>query len=255
MNVLPTLSQVELEQREHFDKLADDFEAYYDDAWSHAYRDQFIYRKLFNNIPLGDKEVLEAMCGSGQTTYFLMQRGGRVTGLDISPELIRRFRNKWPQAHAVCASFLSSGLPSDAYDVVVVIGGLHHLHPFVSKAMDEVHRLLRPGGFFCFAEPHTGSLADIVRRWWYRRSALFQSNEGAIDLDALKRANSHRFSFVKEAYGGNFAFLFIYNALIFGIPLWLRAMIARPLIFLESFIQLFQTRATSAIVLGVWQKK
>lgn len=252
------LSQSEHDQREQFNNLADAFERYYDDEISHYYRNHFMHKTLFSGVPLAGRETLEAMCGSGQTTAYLLTNNARVTGLDISPKLIERFRVRWSPkgARAVQTSILSSGLAGGFFDVVVVVGGLHHVQPYVDDAVNEIHRLLKPGGFFCFIEPHSGSLVDYVRRQWYRYDRIFfQPNEAAINLDSLRHANAFRFRFVRECYVGNFAFFLIYNALIFRIPLSVRKVIA-PLCFcLENLISPFQTKLTSAIVLAVWQKK
>src|SRR6266581_1635280 len=60
------------------------------------------------------------------------------------------------------------------FDAVFITGGLHHVHPNVAGAMAEIHRILKPGGWLCFYEPHTGSMADLVRRLWYRVDHLFE---------------------------------------------------------------------------------
>ena len=41
-----------------------------------------------------------------------------------------------------------------SFDCVAVVGGLHHIHPNVKAAVREIHRVLKPGGHFCFMEPH-----------------------------------------------------------------------------------------------------
>lgn len=59
-------------------------------------------------------------------------------------------------------------LPDASFDVVCIGGALHHFHPGVQSAIDELHRVLKPGGILCFNEPHAGSLPDIARKIWYR---------------------------------------------------------------------------------------
>ena len=58
----------ERQQQQHYDEIAADYEAHYSDEWSVEYRRQFIYEPMFEGIDLSGKEVLDAMCGSGQTT-------------------------------------------------------------------------------------------------------------------------------------------------------------------------------------------
>src|SRR5262245_54880026 len=76
----------ERQQQEHYDNIAADYEAHYSDEWSVEYRRRFIYGPMFEGMNLSGMEVLDAMCGSGQTTSYLLARGAKVTGLDISNE-------------------------------------------------------------------------------------------------------------------------------------------------------------------------
>src|SRR5713101_3331304 len=153
-------------QELHYDRISPQYELHYGDPCSQEYRDRFINQPMFAGIDLHGLDVLEAMCGNGQTTEFLLSRGARVTGLDISTaeiDSIDSFQQRWPGSDATCGSMLSSGFAGDSFDCVAVVGGLHHFHPHLSDALREIHRILKPGGRFCFAEPHQGSLPDRVR--------------------------------------------------------------------------------------------
>jgi SAM-dependent methyltransferase len=242
-------------QRAHYNRIASLYELHYDHPATRLYREQFIERPLLMGLDLAGKDVLEAMCVSGMSTAGLLARGARVTGLDISEACIEAFRARWPQCQAVCDSITSSGLPSESFDAIVVVGGLHHLQPDVSPAIDEIHRLLRPGGTFCFLEPHTGSLPDWFRQGWYRRDAMFSDNEAAIDVDALKARHASRFEFVRELYCGNLAFLLVYNSMIFRIPLWLKNWYTPAVLRLESWIGRLQSKRSSCIVIAQWRKR
>src|SRR6476659_9558716 len=95
------LGASERQQQEHYDRIAADYEAHYSDEWSVEYRRRFIYEPMFEGIELSGKEVLDAMCGSGQTTSYLLTRGARVTGLDISNEVLEQFQARWTETKAV----------------------------------------------------------------------------------------------------------------------------------------------------------
>ena len=100
-------------QKEHFDKLMTQYEMHYDDQWSQKFRSKFINKYLFRELSLSGKTVLEALCGSGQTTSYLLSRGATLTGVDISPEAISSFRSRWPMCNSQCASILDSKLPDN----------------------------------------------------------------------------------------------------------------------------------------------
>lgn len=252
------LCLTDLQQQAHYDNIAAAYEAHYSDEWSLAYRRRFIYEPMFAGLDLSGRKVLEAMCGSGQTTEYLLERGAEVTGLDISNEVIDAFRARWKDTHAVHAvkrSLLDSGLPSGSFDCVVVVGGLHHIHPNLNLAVREIHRVLKPGGHLCFMEPHAGSLPDLVRRVWYKFDRFFSDNEEAIDMRALQRDFRSQFELKRAHYLGNLAFLLVLNSLIFRIPTKAKRFYSPLLLKLEARIEKLQGRLTSCFVVAQWQKR
>jgi SAM-dependent methyltransferase len=210
---------------------------------------------MFEDIDLGEMNVLDAMCGSGHTTEYLLSRGARVTGLDISAEEISRFRARWPEARGLCRSLLDSRLDSDSFTCVAVVGGLHHLHPHLDTAIREIHRILKPGGYLCFMEPHSGSIPDVFRRFWYRFDQLFSDNEAAIDVGALQRDFAPLFSFKRARYRGNIAFLLVLNSLIFRMPLRAKPIYSPALMACEAAVSTLQNKLTTCFAIGQWQKK
>jgi SAM-dependent methyltransferase len=241
-------------QRRHYDEISARYLATYGDEWSMEYRRRFIDGPMFEGMDLRGKAVLEAMCGSGQTTARLLELGASVTGLDISPEMARSFAQTWPECKVVAASIVDSGLPAESFDAVVIVGGLHHLHPYVDDALREIHRLLRPGGHLCFTEPHAASFQDGLRRIWYRIDTLFERNEAAIDVDALKARFAGKFVVEREHYLGNFAYFLVLNSMVFRAPKLLKRLYSRPLMALEGALPFLQHRRIAAFCASRWRK-
>ena len=242
-------------QKAHYDSIAEEYEIHYGDYYSRRYRLKFINEPLFAGLDLQGQQVLEALCGSGHTTEYLLSKGACVTGLDISSEEMAAFKKNWPDATAVSASMLESGLPGDHFDCVAVIGGLHHLHPNLNEAIHEIHRILKPGGYLCFAEPHTQALPDIVRAYWYKHDSLFATNEASIDLLQMKDDFTKYFDFKSEVYRGNVAYLLVLNSMIFRVPRSLKRIYSPGLLKIESLIERFQGRLLSCFVISQWQKR
>jgi SAM-dependent methyltransferase len=249
------LGASELLQQEHYDRIAADYETHYSDEWSVEYRRRFIYEPMFDGLKLDGMQVLDAMCGSGQTTSFLLTRGAHVTGLDISNEVVETFQSRWPVTNVVKRSLLDYGLPDNSFECVAVVGGLHHIHPNLKEAVREIHRVLKPGGHFCFMEPHTGSLPDFVRKIWYRFDRFFSDNEAAIDVGLLQEDFRNAFELRKVKYLGNIAFLLVLNSLIFRIPPKSKRFFAPLLMKLEPWVNKLQTKLTSCFVVTQWQKR
>src|SRR5689334_6601119 len=108
---------------------------------------------------LGDvhgKTVLEYGCGDGINTVSLSRRGAKVIGLEISPEMLARARermaaNECDPAMLVVGSAHALPLPDASVDVVVGISILHHLD--LEIASREVRRVLKEDGRAIFLEP------------------------------------------------------------------------------------------------------
>jgi len=101
--------------------------------------------------------VLDYGCGNGLFSCVLARRGAYVSGVDISPESIRK-------ACALGASLGMNGhlhfsvcdahhtpFEDNSFDYVVGNGALHHLD--LDRAYAEIARVLRPGGRAFFMEP------------------------------------------------------------------------------------------------------
>jgi ubiquinone/menaquinone biosynthesis C-methylase UbiE len=147
---------------------------------------------------LSGRRVLEPGCGAGDLSLGLLDRGAVLTGLDVSPGMIdvarTRVERLAPGASArwLAAPLEETGLPSDAFDLVVGKWVLHHAD--VERAAAEVHRVLRPGGVAVFFENQArNSLLAVSRRRLLRSRALARvgtEDERPLDrgdLDALRR--------------------------------------------------------------------
>lgn len=249
------MNNTERLQAKHYNKISSGYINHYDDKYSQKYKEYFIYNKIFSGLALENMDVLEAMCGSGQTTEYLLGRGAKVTGLDISGEQIQLFKNRWKNAPAVNESIIKTSFNGGSFDLVFVFGGLHHVHPKINEAIREIYRILKPGGYFCFVEPHKGSIWDFARKTWYPRDAkMFAANEGSIDIEQIKNNFQNNFSFEYENYSGNIAYLLVLNSLVFRIPLFLKSIYSYPLFLIEWIFNLFTGKKLSCYVIARWKK-
>lgn len=95
--------------------------------------------------------VLEVGCGTGRVTGYLAPRVGRVAALDLSPDMIRRARRKFPPGgpvDLVRADVLDLPL-RPAFDLAVAANGVfsHLLRDDRRlRALRQVRSRLRPGG-------------------------------------------------------------------------------------------------------------
>lgn len=237
-------------QRFLYDRIADEYQAAGHDIYSRRYDHEFVQEPLLSGLSLVDKDVLDAGCGSEGVTPYLLSRGARVTGLDISPREIELYQCHFPQSRAVCGSVLDAPFDDASFDYVVMGGTLHHLHPDVQRALDEVRRVLRPGGLLCLAEPHSGSIPDVFRRLWYRYDRrYFEANEASVDIETLLRANEGRFRLDYLRYGGGVAYLPVPLSLFLRIPQRWKRLYAPAMLLMERALLPLQSRRLSFFVL------
>ncbi|HVH65100.1 MAG TPA: class I SAM-dependent methyltransferase [Candidatus Acidoferrum sp.] len=118
------------------------------------------YRKLLEaaDVQRGDR-VLDVGCGPGYFTRMLAEAtgpSGSTVGIDAAPEMIdyaRRKARRLPNCRFEPGSAASLSFDDAAFDVVASSLMLHHLPDELrSQAVDEMKRVLRPGGTLLLAE-------------------------------------------------------------------------------------------------------
>jgi ubiquinone/menaquinone biosynthesis C-methylase UbiE len=87
--------------------------------------------------------------------------GGRVTGIDMTPEMIAKARataGALGLSHVEFREALAEALPADdGWADVVISNGAINLCPDKRTVFAEIHRVLRPGGALQFADIANGN--------------------------------------------------------------------------------------------------
>lgn len=98
--------------------------------------------------------ALEIGCGTGLFTEAFAATGATLVAVDISPELIRLAKRRGLPASRV--TFIAKPFEECSvegpFDSVVGSSVLHHLE--IQPALAKIRQLLKPGGWFSFAEPN-----------------------------------------------------------------------------------------------------
>ena len=89
--------------------------------------------------------ALDAACGTGRHARALVQRGHRVTGVDLTPEMLERARGAVPGAEFMQADLRALPFADASFALVVCGLALSHL-PSLDRAVAELARVLEPGG-------------------------------------------------------------------------------------------------------------
>lgn len=91
------------------------------------------------------ERVLDLACGTGDLAFAAAEQGGRVVGLDITHRMLQLASRKSSAAAFVAGDMTHLPCAAHAFDVVTTGYGLRNV-PDLPAAIDEIARVLRPGG-------------------------------------------------------------------------------------------------------------
>ncbi len=122
------------------------------------------------------RTVLDLGCGGGFMAEALTARGAHVIGADVSLGSItiagRHAASQGLAIRYLAASGEQLPLPDQSVDCVVCVDVLEHVRS-VDRVLDEIHRVLRPGGLFLF---------DTINRTWLARFVIVFCGERLLRL-------------------------------------------------------------------------
>jgi SAM-dependent methyltransferase len=108
-----------------------------------------------------DRDVLELGCGIGTDGVSFARHGARYTGVDLSDRAVSLARLQFQQAglpgRILRASVTELPIEAESQDLVYSCGVIHHLED-TQAAVDEMFRVLRPGGRAIVMVYHRDSL-------------------------------------------------------------------------------------------------
>jgi ubiquinone/menaquinone biosynthesis C-methylase UbiE len=146
-----------------------------------------VYERL---LALDGMDILELGCGTADITRQIATNGNnrRITATEV--DRIQHEKNllidDLPNVEFVLAG--SEAIPSDdeTFDVVFLFKSLHHVPlELMEQALNEVHRVLKPGGLAYISEPlFQGDFNDILRLFHDEetvREAAFNTIKGVVN--------------------------------------------------------------------------
>ena len=126
--------------------------------------------KLRRQIDFQGQRYLDIGCGNGAFTLRLGSGFDEVHGVDVEQERLADFERKIRQNRAtnVTAHLMSAealDFPDDYFDVVTAIETIEHI-PDLDSALDEIFRVLKPGGLFGITAPNRLFPFETHGIWW-----------------------------------------------------------------------------------------
>jgi len=209
-------------QQAHFDSIA---EAYFSarQGANHQLLKDLMWRDFLGRheeLRRDGLTVLEAMCGFGEGKDIIERALGiavSYSGFDFSNAVVARMRETRPDID-ISQADVTQYEGREQFDLVMLVGGLHHVHHAAAEAVARLSRAIRPGGYLLNFEPTDG---NPVFRWIrdriYRGNGLFdEQTERAFAVDELlglfRSAGLDR---VDVAWPGLLSYVLYYNPYAF----------------------------------------
>jgi ubiquinone/menaquinone biosynthesis C-methylase UbiE len=157
-------------------------------------------------VPAAEGRVLEIGIGSGLNLPFYSREVAQVIGLDPSPKLLAMARRA-NRAMSGTVDFVDGSaeqipLENGSIDTVVMTWALCSI-PDATRALCEIHRVLRPGGRLLFVE-HGRAPDPNVMRWQDRLTPIWKRVSGGCHLNraigSLIEAAGFQFNHLETGY-------------------------------------------------------
>jgi ubiquinone/menaquinone biosynthesis C-methylase UbiE len=129
------------------------------------------HKLAFDWIPSDCTRLLDGGCAFGSGTMPLTAKAASVFGCDPNPELIIRARENYPSIPFEICALEKTPYANESFDAVTLTDVLEHVAD-ERTALDEMFRVLKPGGHLIITTPHKGlfGFMDTTNYVWHLRT-------------------------------------------------------------------------------------
>lgn len=111
------------------------------------------YEKMARLIPKNCEALLDLGCGTGLELDEIFRRmpGVRVTGIDLTREMLEKLRDKHPRENLtlICGDYFKEEFGTKQYECAVSFQTMHHFsHEAKTALYKKICRALKPGGVY-----------------------------------------------------------------------------------------------------------
>ncbi len=120
-----------------------------EDLWNRLYSGNSVTWRGSSQIPVPNSGcALDLGCGNGKTVISLKEARYHVTGVDFSSVAVDYCRRTFDDSAFEVASICKLPFRDNSFDYVTAVHVLEHLdNAQLADAVDEISRVLRPGGY------------------------------------------------------------------------------------------------------------
>lgn len=207
-------------QRQHFNKVAAEYYTARKDK-NHLRYKKMLFRYIFGRDLGIDKmkklAVLEPMCGYGEGRKIIrtyLSRNIQYEGFDYSDVLVNEVKRVHPNMNIYKQDVTVFQPEKDKYDIIILIGGLHHVPDYAGEICRNISTGLKKDGLFINFEPtNNNPLMTFVRKQIYKKNHLFdEETERAFSLKELNGIYKHAgMTIEKQFFPGLLGYIMYYN--------------------------------------------
>jgi 2-polyprenyl-3-methyl-5-hydroxy-6-metoxy-1,4-benzoquinol methylase len=146
-----------------------------------------VFDECLGHTSLGGKRTLDAGCGYGPFSTAAMVRGAAVLSVDLGPRLVAKTTAR-AGSRGLVADACHLPVRADSFDVVISSEMLEHT-PAPLRALEELARVLRPGGLLVLTTPNRAWQA-VVRAASALGLRPFHGRENFVGWRQLERSCS-----------------------------------------------------------------
>ena len=123
-------------------------------------RNERVINIILDNAQVKENtRVLDVACGTGVLFPDYIKRGAVVTGVDISPEMVKIAKKNFPEIEVLCEDVENLDF-TEKFDVVMVYNAFPHF-PYPERLIEKLSTFLRDGGILSVA--HGMSREDLLK--------------------------------------------------------------------------------------------
>ena len=159
------MSQQRLTIQTSYDLIASEYgEEYFDELANKPLDRQLLNR--FAAEVIGKGPVCDMGCGPGQIARYLFEQGVEVIGVDLSQGMVEEARRRNPDIEFKQGDMMALDVEDDAWAGIAAFYSIIHIpRPEVIKALQELRRVLRPGGLLLLTF-HIGDEVIHLDEWF-----------------------------------------------------------------------------------------
>jgi demethylmenaquinone methyltransferase/2-methoxy-6-polyprenyl-1,4-benzoquinol methylase len=145
-------------------------------------RNERVINIILDNAQVKENtRVLDVACGTGVLFPDYIKRGAVVTGVDISPEMVKIAKKNFPKIDVICEDVETLDF-TEKFDVVMVYNAFPHF-PYPERLIEKLSTFLRDGGILSVA--HGMSREDLLKLHNERASEVSLELPEANDLSKI----------------------------------------------------------------------